>query len=148
MVNTDEGIKASWTTEEEDHVLMRYTLYEAAQVAEPRGIKIGLECHSQYSRTPDGLDRIYNLVKSPAIGHQSRHGQCLPGRAGPVCLAGTGVRSAGPSARQGHHRGPLGGRTGQGDRHARRLCLRRRSDRLEASHWYFATLSARHCDVH
>ena len=68
VVNTDEGIKAPWTTEEEDHVLMRYTLYEAAQVAEPRGIKIGLECHAQYSRTPDGLDRIWGLVKSPAIG--------------------------------------------------------------------------------
>ncbi len=68
VVNTDEGIKAPWTTEEEDHVLMRYTLYEAAQVAEPRGILIGLECHAQYSKTPDGLDRIYNLVKSPAIG--------------------------------------------------------------------------------
>jgi len=68
VVNTDEGVKASWTTEEEDHVLMRYTLYEAAQFAEPRGIKIGLECHAQYSRTPEGLDRIYNLVQSPAIG--------------------------------------------------------------------------------
>ena len=68
VVNTDEGYKATWTTEEEDHVLMRYTLYEAAQVAEPRGILIGLECHAQYSKTPDGLDRIYNLVKSPAIG--------------------------------------------------------------------------------
>lgn len=68
VVNTDEGYKASWTTEEEDHVLMRYTLYEAALVAEPRGILIGLECHAQYSKTPEGLDRIYNLVKSPAIG--------------------------------------------------------------------------------
>lgn len=68
VVNTDEGVKAPWTTEEEDHVLMRYMLYEAAQMAEPRGIKIGLECHSQYSQTPEGLDRIYNLVKSPAIG--------------------------------------------------------------------------------
>jgi len=68
VVNTDEGYKAPWTTEEEDHVLMRYMLYEAAQVAEPRGILIGLECHAQYSKTPDGLDRIYNLVKSPAIG--------------------------------------------------------------------------------
>jgi len=68
VVNTDEGIKAPWTTEEEDHVLMRYTLREAANVAEPRGILIGLECHAQYSRTPDGLDRIYNLVDSPAIG--------------------------------------------------------------------------------
>jgi len=68
VVNTDEGFKASWTTEEEDHVLMRYMLYEAALVAEPRGILIGLECHAQYSKTPEGLDRIYNLVKSPAIG--------------------------------------------------------------------------------
>jgi sugar phosphate isomerase/epimerase len=68
IVVTDEGIKAPWTTEEEDFVLMRYTLYEAAQVAEPRGIMIGLECHAQYSQTPEGLDRIYNLVKSPVMG--------------------------------------------------------------------------------
>lgn len=68
VVNTDEGYKAPWTTVEEDHVLMRYTLYEAAKIAEPRGILIGLECHAQYSRTPDGLDRIYHLVDSPAIG--------------------------------------------------------------------------------
>lgn len=68
VVNTDEGIKAPWTTEEEDHVLMRYTLQEAAFLAERRGVAIGLECHAQYSRTPDGLDRIYNLVDSPAIG--------------------------------------------------------------------------------
>lgn len=68
VVNTDEGIKAKWTTEEEDHVLMKYTLQEAAFVAERRGVKIGLECHAQYSKTPDGLDRIYNLVDSLAIG--------------------------------------------------------------------------------
>lgn len=68
VVNTDEGIKAAWTTEEEDHVLIKYTLREAAMVAERRKVKIGLEPHAQYSRTPDGLDRIYNLVDSPAIG--------------------------------------------------------------------------------
>ena len=68
VVNTDEGIKAPWTTEAEDHVLMRYTLREASFVAERRNVLIGLECHAQYSRTPDGLDRIYNLVQSPAIG--------------------------------------------------------------------------------
>lgn len=68
VVNTDEGIKASWTTQDEDYVLIRYTLQEAAFVAERRGVKIGLECHSQYSRTPDGLDAIYNLVRSPSIG--------------------------------------------------------------------------------
>ncbi len=68
VVNTDEGIKAKWTTEEEDFVLIKYTLQEAAFIAERRGVKIGIEPHAQYSRTPDGLDRIYNLVKSPAIG--------------------------------------------------------------------------------
>ena len=68
MINTDEGPKPPWTTVDEDHTLMRYTLQEAALVAEPRGILIGLEPHQQYSKHPDGLDRIYGLVKSPAIG--------------------------------------------------------------------------------
>lgn len=68
VVTTDEGPKPDWTTEEQDHVLMRYVLTEAAKVAEPRGILIGLEPHQQYSRTPNGLDRIYDLVDSPAIG--------------------------------------------------------------------------------
>ncbi|MHC4071860.1 MAG: sugar phosphate isomerase/epimerase family protein [Planctomycetota bacterium] len=68
VINTDEGIKAKWTTEEEDFVLIKYTLQEAAFIAERRGVKIGIEPHAQYSKTPDGLDRIYNLVDSPAIG--------------------------------------------------------------------------------
>ena len=68
VVNTDEGIKAKWTTEEEDFMLIKYTLQEAAFIAERRGVKIGIEPHAQYSRTPDGLDRIYKLVKSPSIG--------------------------------------------------------------------------------
>jgi sugar phosphate isomerase/epimerase len=68
VVNTDEGPKPVWTTAEEDHVLMRYSLHEAAQVAEPRGVKIGIEPHQQYSKTPEGLDRIFGLVRSPAIG--------------------------------------------------------------------------------
>ena len=68
IVNTDEGAKPAWTTAEEDHVLMRYTLMEAAKVAEGRGILIGLEPHQQYSKSPEGLDRIYGLVDSPAIG--------------------------------------------------------------------------------
>ncbi len=67
IVNTDEGPKPAWTTEDEDHILMRYVLQEAVKVAEPRGIIIGLEPHQQYSKTPSGLDRIYNLVESSAI---------------------------------------------------------------------------------
>jgi len=68
VVNTDEGPKPLWTTEEEDHVLMKYTLTEAAAFAEPRGIMIGIEPHQQYSKHPDGLDKIYKLVKSKAMG--------------------------------------------------------------------------------
>lgn len=68
VVNSDEGPKPRWTTEEEDHVLMRYVLKEASLAAERRGILIGLEPHQQYSKHPDGLDRIYKLVDSPAIG--------------------------------------------------------------------------------
>ena len=68
VVNTDEGPKPHWTTEEMDFTLMKYTLTEAALVAERHGILIGLEPHQQYSKTPDGLDRIHGLVKSPNIG--------------------------------------------------------------------------------
>ena len=68
VVNTDEGPKPAWTTADEDHVLMRYTLQEAVKVAEPRGVCIGIEPHQQYSKHPDGLDRIWGLVESPAIG--------------------------------------------------------------------------------
>ena len=68
VVNTDEGPKPSWTTEEEDHVLMRYVLREASAVAESHGILIGIEPHQQYSQHPEGLDRIYELVDSQAIG--------------------------------------------------------------------------------
>lgn len=68
IVNTDEGPKPDFTTEAQDHELMRYTLTLATRAAEKRGIKIGLEQHQQYSKTPDGLDRIYNLVQSPSLG--------------------------------------------------------------------------------
>ena len=68
VINTDEGPKMPWTTEAEDFTLMRYVLHEAAAVAEPRNIRIGIEPHQQYSKTPEGLDRIYRLVQSPAIG--------------------------------------------------------------------------------
>jgi sugar phosphate isomerase/epimerase len=68
VVNTDEGPKPVWSTAEEDHLLMRYSLYEIAAVAEPRGILIGLEMHQQYTKTPAGFDRVLSLVNSPAIG--------------------------------------------------------------------------------
>jgi sugar phosphate isomerase/epimerase len=68
VVNTDEGPKPDFTSADQDHELMRYTLTLAARACESRSIKIGIEPHQQYTTTPDGLDRIYHLVKSPAIG--------------------------------------------------------------------------------
>ena len=68
VVNTDEGPKPDFTTEDVDHELMRYTLTLGARAAEKRGIRIGIEPHQQYTKTPDGLDRIHGLVDSPAIG--------------------------------------------------------------------------------
>jgi len=68
IVNTDEGVKAPFTDAETDHILMKYTLTKATRAAEHRGIRIGLEQHQIYSRTPAGLDRIYGLVKSPSLG--------------------------------------------------------------------------------
>ena len=68
VCNSDEGPKPDWTTDAEDHVLMRYTIMEAARVAAPRRIRLGLEPHQQYSKTRAGLDRIFALVDSPVVG--------------------------------------------------------------------------------
>lgn len=83
-VNTDEGPKPAWTTVDEDHLLMKYTLTEAVAVAEPRGILIGLEPHQQYSKSPDGLDRIWGLVDSPVIGINFDTGNSYLGGQDPV----------------------------------------------------------------
>jgi len=84
VVNTDEGVKPTWTTSDEDHVLMRYSLGEIAAVAEPRGILIGLEMHQQYTKTIAGMDRIYNLVDSPAIGINLDTGNSYLGGEDPI----------------------------------------------------------------
>ena len=68
ILNTHEGHKQTWTTEEEDFVLIKYSIMEAVKVAEPRGIRIGLETHQTYSLVPDKYERILNLVDSPAVG--------------------------------------------------------------------------------
>ena len=63
VLNTDEGPKPDWTTKEEDFVLIRYTIMEAAKVASRRGIKIGLEQHQQYSLKPDMFDEPGGLLE-------------------------------------------------------------------------------------
>jgi len=67
MIMVDDGPTPDWTTEDENYTLMRYTLHEAARVAEPRGIKIAIETHGPYTATPDRLDRLMTLIDSPAL---------------------------------------------------------------------------------
>jgi len=68
IVNTDDGLKPKWTTKEEDFVLMKYSLREICNMAEPRGIMIGFEPHQLYSVDLDDFDRIVALPGSPAMG--------------------------------------------------------------------------------
>ena len=83
IINTDEGAKADFTDADTDHVLAWYTLTKAAREAERREVLIGIEQHQIYSRTPKGLDRLYRLVRSPAIGINFDTGNAYLGGADP-----------------------------------------------------------------
>jgi len=67
MIMVDDGPTPSWTSEDENYVLMRYTLQEAALVAERRGIAIAIETHGPYTATPERLDRTMGLIDSPVL---------------------------------------------------------------------------------
>ena len=54
------------------------------RVAERHGIIIGLEQHQQYSKTPEGLQSIFELVKSPAIGINFDTGNAYLGGGGDI----------------------------------------------------------------
>jgi len=55
----------------------RELMSEAAFVAERRRVKIGLEPHAQYSKTPDGLDRICSLVGRVLRGNRREVGRVV-----------------------------------------------------------------------
>jgi sugar phosphate isomerase/epimerase len=67
MIMIDDGPTPSWTTEAENYTLMRYTLREAAAVAERRNIAIAIETHGPYTATPERLNRLLDLVDSPVF---------------------------------------------------------------------------------
>ncbi len=68
IIVTDEGVKADFTDEETDFLLAKYTLTKVAREAEHRNMRVGLEQHQIYSKTPEGMARLLKLVDSPAIG--------------------------------------------------------------------------------
>lgn len=68
VVNTDEGIRPSFLSEDEDAwTIMRYTLTKVLRTAERYGIYIGIEPHQSISKTTTGLLGIATLVDSPML---------------------------------------------------------------------------------
>jgi Sugar phosphate isomerases/epimerases len=84
VINTHEGHKQPWTTEDEDFVLIRYSIMEAVKVCEPRGIRLGLETHQTYSLVPEKYDRILSLVDSPCVGANFDTGNAYLGGLDPI----------------------------------------------------------------
>jgi sugar phosphate isomerase/epimerase len=82
-VATDEGIRPEWLDDRECFEVMKYTLKKVLQVAERRGIFIGIEPHQSISRTTEGLLRIANLVDSPMLRVNYDTGNAFLGGADP-----------------------------------------------------------------
>ncbi|MGL4941949.1 MAG: sugar phosphate isomerase/epimerase family protein [Thermoguttaceae bacterium] len=84
VINTHEGHKQTWTTEDEDFVLIKYSITEAEKVASRREIKLGLEMHQTYSLKPDKYDKILNLVPTPWVGANFDTGNAYLGGEDPI----------------------------------------------------------------
>lgn len=67
VVNTDEGIRPAWLSDEECFQTMRYTLKKVLQVAERYGTYLAIEPHQSITRTTEGLLQITGLVPSPML---------------------------------------------------------------------------------
>jgi sugar phosphate isomerase/epimerase len=65
VVNTDEGIRPAWLSDDDIWPVMKYTLTSALRVAGRYGIYIGIEPHQSISKTTQGLLRIATLSDSP-----------------------------------------------------------------------------------
>ncbi len=67
IVNTDEGVKPDWMTDEQAFNVMEYTLIQVMQTAERYNVMIGIEDHQIYTKRSEGLLRIASLVDSPLL---------------------------------------------------------------------------------
>jgi sugar phosphate isomerase/epimerase len=65
IVNTDEGIKPDWMSEEEAFQIMAYSVRQVVRTAERYGVVIGLEPHGQYTVRQDTFLRLLELSNSP-----------------------------------------------------------------------------------
>lgn len=64
IVNTDDGLKPDWMSDDMAFELMRYTLTKTLKTAERYGVTIALEDHQVYTQNADSFHRIMDLVDS------------------------------------------------------------------------------------
>jgi sugar phosphate isomerase/epimerase len=67
VVNTDEGIRPQWLSDDECFQVMKYTLTRVLQTAERHGVDLGIEPHQSFTCSTEGLLRIATLVRSPSL---------------------------------------------------------------------------------
>jgi sugar phosphate isomerase/epimerase len=65
VVNTDEGPKPDWMSDDEAFEIMRYTIRQVMKTAERYNIKVGLEPHQVYTVRRDTLLRLLDLSENP-----------------------------------------------------------------------------------
>jgi sugar phosphate isomerase/epimerase len=67
IVNTDEGPKPEWMTDDQAFEIMRYSLGRILAVAERHAIDVGIEPHQLYTLRLETLRRLLDLSDSPRL---------------------------------------------------------------------------------
>ncbi len=67
VVNTDEGPKPDWMTDDQAFEIMRYSLRQILTVAERHGVDVGIEPHQVYTIRQETLLRLLDLSDSPRL---------------------------------------------------------------------------------
>jgi len=67
IVNTDEGPKPEWMTDDQAFEIMPYSLRQILAVAERHGIDVGIEPHQLYTIRQETLLRMLALSDSPRL---------------------------------------------------------------------------------
>ena len=67
IVNTDEGPKPEWMTDDQAFEIMRHSLRQILAVAERHGINVGIEPHQLYTIRQETLFRLLALSDSPRL---------------------------------------------------------------------------------
>lgn len=86
LVNTAEGKKPEWLSEQEALTVIGVTLRSVLRVAEREGVRIGLEPHGVFTTTVDGLRQLLELGGSPALGINFDPGNAFLAGADPLEL--------------------------------------------------------------